>query len=199
VKVEPGNCSCGKPLAWGHVVKVEGDVALVCTCTEGCTCKIDATDPTKCGCGKESASASGTGLLVTAIAPQPHLGDAREVRLRHGPEDQQLIEPNLAETRARGSDIGPPIFYLRSPTFDRLAWPTSVAPRGDEDVGLAGIRVVAVGAEHEGPAVGSETEAVESAAEGDLFEAAAAEPDQKSRTRPAGIAVEGEDDPLPAE
>lgn len=48
----PGNCSCGKPLAWGHVVRVEGDEALICSCTEGCQCAVDAKDPSKCGCGK---------------------------------------------------------------------------------------------------------------------------------------------------
>jgi hypothetical protein len=64
VKVEPGNCSCGKPLAWGHVVKVEGDVALVCGCEEGCKCAIDPKDPSKCGCGKQlrRVSLKGTGL-----------------------------------------------------------------------------------------------------------------------------------------
>jgi len=52
VSTKPGNCKCGKPMGWGHMVKVEGDEALVCTCAEGCTCKQDAADPTKCGCGK---------------------------------------------------------------------------------------------------------------------------------------------------
>jgi len=53
VSKDPGNCNCGKPMAWGHVVKVEGDEALVCNCAEGCKCKQDADDPTKCGCGKD--------------------------------------------------------------------------------------------------------------------------------------------------
>jgi hypothetical protein len=53
VSKTPGDCQCGKPMAWGHVVKVEGDEALVCNCAEGCTCKQDADDPTKCGCGKK--------------------------------------------------------------------------------------------------------------------------------------------------
>jgi hypothetical protein len=70
VKVEPGNCNCGKPLAWGHVVKVEGDVALVCACAEGCTCSIDKADPTKCGCGKvlRRVSLKGTGLYFCNCA-----------------------------------------------------------------------------------------------------------------------------------
>ena len=40
VSTEPGNCSCGKPMKWHHVVKVEGSEALLCTCGEGCTCAI---------------------------------------------------------------------------------------------------------------------------------------------------------------
>jgi len=51
VSTTPGNCRCGKPMAWGHVVKSEGDDVLVCTCAEGCACKLDADDPTKCACG----------------------------------------------------------------------------------------------------------------------------------------------------
>jgi len=64
VSKEPGNCNCGKPMAWGHVVRVEGDEALVCTCAEGCTCKQDADDPAKCGCGKtlKRVSLKGTGV-----------------------------------------------------------------------------------------------------------------------------------------
>jgi len=49
---QPGNCGCGKPLAWHHVIKVEGDEALLCGCAEGCSCKLDPSDPGKCGCGK---------------------------------------------------------------------------------------------------------------------------------------------------
>ena len=49
----PGNCKCGKPMEWGHVVNVEEDEALVCTCAEVCSCKQDTRDPTKCGCGKD--------------------------------------------------------------------------------------------------------------------------------------------------
>ena len=53
VSTKPGDCKCGKPMEWGHVVRIEGDTALVCTCAEGCECSIDPKDPTKCGCGKE--------------------------------------------------------------------------------------------------------------------------------------------------
>jgi hypothetical protein len=64
VKTSPGTCTCGKELAWAHVVKIEGDEALLCTCDEGCTCSIDPADPSKCGCGKpiRRISLKGTGL-----------------------------------------------------------------------------------------------------------------------------------------
>lgn len=64
VSVAPGNCACGKPLAWGHLVRVEGSDALLCTCKEGCQCKIDPHDPTKCGCGNpiKRISLKGSGL-----------------------------------------------------------------------------------------------------------------------------------------
>lgn len=51
VSTQPGECACGVPLKWGHVVKVEGDEALLCQCHEGCQCALDAEDPTKCACG----------------------------------------------------------------------------------------------------------------------------------------------------
>jgi len=61
----PGLCSCGKPLAWGHVVRVEGDEALLCTCAQGCQCAFDPKDPTKCGCGQpvKQVSLKGSGLF----------------------------------------------------------------------------------------------------------------------------------------
>ena len=64
VSTKPGNCKCGKPMAWGHVVKIEGDEALVCTCKEGCKCALDEKDPTKCGCGNaiKRVSLKGSGL-----------------------------------------------------------------------------------------------------------------------------------------
>lgn len=52
VGTAPGPCRCGRDMAWGHVVRVEGDEALVCNCAEGCACKQDAADPGKCACGK---------------------------------------------------------------------------------------------------------------------------------------------------
>jgi hypothetical protein len=65
VSVAPGNCACGKPLVWGHLVRVEGDEALLCTCKEGCQCKIDPQDKTKCGCGNpvKRVSLKGSGLF----------------------------------------------------------------------------------------------------------------------------------------
>lgn len=47
-----GDCACGKPTKWRHVVRAEGDTLSLCTCDEGCKCSISKDDPTKCGCGK---------------------------------------------------------------------------------------------------------------------------------------------------
>jgi len=53
VSTEPGNCACGAPLKWGHVLKVEGNEAILCQCNEGCGCSgFDPKDPSKCSCGK---------------------------------------------------------------------------------------------------------------------------------------------------
>ncbi len=64
VSTNPGNCACGKPMKWGHVVKIDGDEAKVCTCAEGCKCSIDPNDPSKCGCGNtlKKISLKGTGI-----------------------------------------------------------------------------------------------------------------------------------------
>jgi len=64
VGVKPGDCKCGKPMKWGHVVKVEGNEALVCTCKEGCQCKLDPKDASKCGCGNsvKKVDLKGTGM-----------------------------------------------------------------------------------------------------------------------------------------
>lgn len=64
VSAKAGKCTCGKELKWGHLVKVEGDEALLCTCMEGCKCDIDPNDPTKCGCGNKlkRVSLKGTGI-----------------------------------------------------------------------------------------------------------------------------------------
>lgn len=64
VATKPGNCKCGKPMKWGHLLKVEGDEALVCTCAEGCKCSLDTKDPSKCGCGNpvKRINLKGTGI-----------------------------------------------------------------------------------------------------------------------------------------
>ncbi|MDD5758851.1 MAG: hypothetical protein PHI06_07185 [Desulfobulbaceae bacterium] len=64
VSTKPGNCKCGKPLKWGHVIKVEGNEAILCMCKEGCICSIDPKDPTKCGCGMpvKRVNLQGTGI-----------------------------------------------------------------------------------------------------------------------------------------
>jgi len=64
VSTKPGKCSCGKDLEAGHVVKIEGDTALVCTCGADCECSLDAEDPTKCACGKDikKVNLAGTGM-----------------------------------------------------------------------------------------------------------------------------------------
>ena len=53
ISTKPGKCTCGSPLKWGHVLKIEGNEALLCQCKEGCQCKLDPKDPSKCGCGMQ--------------------------------------------------------------------------------------------------------------------------------------------------
>lgn len=53
VATAAGKCTCGKDLKWAHVVKVEGDEALLCTCAEGCSCAIGKADATTCGCRQD--------------------------------------------------------------------------------------------------------------------------------------------------
>ncbi|NTV12587.1 MAG: hypothetical protein HGA96_01420 [Desulfobulbaceae bacterium] len=64
VSTAPGKCKCGSPLKWGHVLKTEGNEALICQCDEGCTCSLDPKDPSKCGCGKpvKRVNLAGSGL-----------------------------------------------------------------------------------------------------------------------------------------
>ncbi len=64
VSTQPGDCKCGKPMKWGHVLKIDGTVASVCTCAEGCKCGLDPNDPTKCGCGNpvKKIDLKGTGI-----------------------------------------------------------------------------------------------------------------------------------------
>jgi len=52
VSTKPGACTCGAPLKWGHVIKIEGNEAILCQCAEGCKCSgLNAEDPSKCACG----------------------------------------------------------------------------------------------------------------------------------------------------
>ena len=65
VSTTAGKCACGVPLKWGHVLKIEGDEAILCQCNEGCKCAgLDAKDPTKCACGApvKRVSLKGTGI-----------------------------------------------------------------------------------------------------------------------------------------
>jgi hypothetical protein len=64
VSTQPGKCACGKELKWGHVLKIEGDEALLCQCEEGCECSLSESDPTKCACGNDvkRVKLAGSGL-----------------------------------------------------------------------------------------------------------------------------------------
>ncbi len=64
ISIRPGTCPDGKPMNAGHVVLMEGNTALVCTCGADCTCQIDPKDHTKCGCNKpiRRIELGGTGL-----------------------------------------------------------------------------------------------------------------------------------------
>ena len=53
VSTQPGTCPCGTPLKWGHVIKIEGDEAILCQCGEGCKCELSKDDPSKCACGNQ--------------------------------------------------------------------------------------------------------------------------------------------------
>ena len=61
---KPGTCTCGEELAAAHVVKIEGNEALLCTCGDDCDCALNADDETKCACGKDvrRVSLEGSGL-----------------------------------------------------------------------------------------------------------------------------------------
>lgn len=64
VSTKPGKCTCGEKLVPMHILKIEGDEALLCTCGKSCTCKLDPDDPKKCGCGNEVKRVSLKGLYV---------------------------------------------------------------------------------------------------------------------------------------
>lgn len=64
VSTKPGKCTCGKEMAGGHVVYMEGNTALACTCGPTCVCEINPKDHSKCGCGKpiKRINLEGTGI-----------------------------------------------------------------------------------------------------------------------------------------
>ena len=64
VSTKPGKCSCGKEMRESHVLKVEGNEAIVCTCGGGCKCALENNDSTQCGCGKtvERINLKGAGV-----------------------------------------------------------------------------------------------------------------------------------------
>jgi hypothetical protein len=45
------DCKCGAQSEKLHVLKVEGDVAVLCQCGGGCACDLNTKNPYLCGCG----------------------------------------------------------------------------------------------------------------------------------------------------
>jgi hypothetical protein len=48
---DAAECKCGAETEQLHVLKLEGDVAVVCQCGGGCACDLNAKNPYLCGCG----------------------------------------------------------------------------------------------------------------------------------------------------
>jgi hypothetical protein len=48
---DPKECKCGAEEEQLHVLKVEGDVAVLCQCGGGCACELNKENPYLCGCG----------------------------------------------------------------------------------------------------------------------------------------------------
>jgi hypothetical protein len=69
VSMKPGKCKCGQKLAAMHILKIEGEQAILCTCGKDCTCKLDPNDPSKCGCGKNVRKVSIKDMYVCACGP----------------------------------------------------------------------------------------------------------------------------------
>lgn len=44
-------CKCGAEADKLHVLKVEGEFAVLCQCGGGCACELNAKNPYLCGCG----------------------------------------------------------------------------------------------------------------------------------------------------
>ena len=54
VSTQTGKCVCGAPLKWGHVLRVQGNVAVLCRCAKDCNCSgLDMKNPAHCGCGSK--------------------------------------------------------------------------------------------------------------------------------------------------
>jgi hypothetical protein len=49
---DPKGCKCGAEAEQLHVLKTEGDVAVLCQCGGGCACDLNAKNPYLCGCGR---------------------------------------------------------------------------------------------------------------------------------------------------
>jgi hypothetical protein len=45
------DCKCGAESEKLHVLKVEGDVVVLCQCGGGCSCDLNPKNPYLCGCG----------------------------------------------------------------------------------------------------------------------------------------------------
>ncbi|NJC87683.1 MAG: hypothetical protein FIB02_03990 [Desulfuromonas sp.] len=48
---DPKDCKCGAMNDKLHVLKVEGDVVVLCQCGGGCSCELNIKNPYLCGCG----------------------------------------------------------------------------------------------------------------------------------------------------
>ena len=79
----------------GHVLKIEGNEAILCQCGEGCKCDgLDTKDPTKCVCGNpvKRVSLEGTGILLLQLRRimllQYCLRKGREVQVWDGVEEE---------------------------------------------------------------------------------------------------------------
>ncbi len=78
VDTKPGNCKCGKPMEWGHGVRIGGDTVFACTCAEGCNCSADPKDPMKCGCGKDLKQVSLKDSDIWCSSSSPGWATARK-------------------------------------------------------------------------------------------------------------------------
>jgi len=49
--LNPDGCKCGTEKEPLHVLKIEGEFAVLCQCGGGCACDLNAKNPYLCGCG----------------------------------------------------------------------------------------------------------------------------------------------------